>query len=116
MVKRYKMGPIFTPPVVSSLDGPLATLQVPSDVGGANWPGGSLDPENNRLYIHSHSAIYAQRAVPANPAQSDMGYVAGPGARRRWWPASRRRRRSRRAAGRGGGAGAAAPTCKGCRS
>ena len=77
VVKRYKMGPVFTPPVVSSLDGPLATLQVPSDVGGANWPGGSLDPDNNYLYIHSHSAIYVSGLVPANPAQSDMGYVAG---------------------------------------
>ena len=77
VVKRYKMGPLFTPPVVSSLDGPLATLQVPSDVGGANWPGGSLDPENNFLFIHSHSAIYVSGLVQANPAQSDMGYVAG---------------------------------------
>jgi quinoprotein glucose dehydrogenase len=71
------MGPIFTPPVVSSLDGPLATLQVPSEVGGANWPGGSLDPENNHLYVHSHRAVYTNSLVPANPAQSDMGYVAG---------------------------------------
>ena len=77
MVKRYKMGPIFTPPVVSSLDGPLGTLQVPSDVGGANWPGGSFDPENNFLYIHSHTAVYVSGLVPANPPQSDMGYVAG---------------------------------------
>jgi len=77
VVKRYKMGPIFTPPVVSSLDGPLATLQVPSDVGGANWPGGSLDPDNNWLFIHSHSAIYVSGLVPATPAQSDMGYIAG---------------------------------------
>ena len=77
VVKRYRMGPLFTPPVVSSLDGPLATLQVPSDVGGANWPGGSLDPENNFLYIHSHSAVYVNGLVQANPAQSDMGYVAG---------------------------------------
>jgi quinoprotein glucose dehydrogenase len=77
VVKRYKMGPLFTPPVASSLDGPLATLQVPSDVGGANWPGGSLDPQNNFLFIHSHSAVYVSGLVPANPAQSDMGYVAG---------------------------------------
>jgi quinoprotein glucose dehydrogenase len=77
VVKRYKMGPLFTPPVVSSLDGPLATLQLPADVGGANWPGGSLDPENNHLYIHSHTAVYLNGLVPANPAQSDMGYVAG---------------------------------------
>jgi quinoprotein glucose dehydrogenase len=77
VVKRYKMGPIFTPPVVSSLDGPLGTLQVPSEVGGANWPGGSLDPDNNFLYVHSHSAVYVNGLVPANPAQSDMGYVGG---------------------------------------
>jgi len=77
VVKRYKMGPLFTPPVASSLEGPLATLQVPSDVGGANWPGGSLDPENNVLFIHSHSAVYVSGLVPANPAQSDMGYVSG---------------------------------------
>ena len=56
VAKRYRMGPLFTPPVVSSLDGPLATLQVPADVGGANWPGGSFDPETNHLYIHSHTA------------------------------------------------------------
>jgi quinoprotein glucose dehydrogenase len=77
VVKRYRMGPIFTPPVVSSLDGPLGTLQVPADVGGANWPGGSLDPDTNVLYIHSHSAVYVNSLVPATPGQSDMGYVAG---------------------------------------
>jgi quinoprotein glucose dehydrogenase len=77
VAKRYKMGPIFTPPVVSSLDGPLATLQVPAEVGGANWPGGSFDPESNHLYVHSHRAVYLNALVPANPAQSDMGYVAG---------------------------------------
>ena len=77
VVKRYRMGPLFTPPVVSSLEGPLATLQMPADVGGANWPGGSMDPENNFLYIHSHTAVFLNGLVPANPAQSDMGYVSG---------------------------------------
>jgi quinoprotein glucose dehydrogenase len=77
VAKRYKMGPIFTPPVASSLDGPLATVQMPSEVGGANWPGGSFDPESNHLYIHSHTAVYMNALVPANAAQSDMGYVAG---------------------------------------
>ena len=77
VVKRYKMGPIFTPPVVSSLEGPLGTLQLPSDVGGANWPGGSLDPENNYLYIHSHTTVFVSGLVPGNPAQTDMAYVAG---------------------------------------
>jgi quinoprotein glucose dehydrogenase len=77
VVRRYRIGPLFTPPVVSSLEGPLATLQMPADVGGANWPGGSMDPENNFLYIHSHTAVFLNGLVPANPAQSDMGYVSG---------------------------------------
>ncbi len=77
VVKRYRMGPLFTPPVLSAPEGPLATLQVPSDVGGANWPGGSLDPESNLLYIHSHTGVFLNGLVPANPGQSDMGYVSG---------------------------------------
>lgn len=74
---RYKMGPLFTPPAVSSLDGPLGTLQMPGDVGGANWPGGSFDPETNYLYIHSHTTVYVSGLVEANPDRSDMGYTGG---------------------------------------
>ena len=78
VVKRYKMGPIFTPPVVSKAEGPVATLQVPSEVGGANWPGGSFDPESNFLYIHSHTNVYANGLMPpTSPAQSDMAYISG---------------------------------------
>ena len=78
VVKRYRMGQLFTPPVLSSLEGPLATLQVPSDVGGANWPGGSMDPDNNFLYIHSHTNAFVNGLVPPNsPTQSDMAYIAG---------------------------------------
>jgi quinoprotein glucose dehydrogenase len=76
-VKRYQIGPLFTPPVFSKADGPIATLQVPSDHGGANWPGGAFDPETNRLYIHSHTAVFAIGIVPADPSTSDMGYVSG---------------------------------------
>jgi quinoprotein glucose dehydrogenase len=77
IVKRYQIGPLFTPPVLSKADGPLATLQVPSDHGGANWPGGAFDPETNRLYVHSHTAVFSIGIVPADPATSDMGYVSG---------------------------------------
>jgi quinoprotein glucose dehydrogenase len=77
VTKRYRMGPLFTPPVLSTLEGPLAVLQVPADVGGANWPGGSFDPESNLLFIHSHTAVFLNGLVPANPAQSDMGFVSG---------------------------------------
>ena len=76
-IKRYQIGPLFTPPVFSNPNGPIATLQVPADTGGANWPGGSFDPETNRLYIHSHTVVFTIGIVPAAPAVSDMGYVSG---------------------------------------
>src|SRR4029077_2276851 len=47
LVKRYRNGPLFTPPTLSKPDGPIATLMVPADTGGANWPGASFDPETN---------------------------------------------------------------------
>ena len=77
VIKRFRIGPMYTPPILSDAGGPLATLQVPADHGGANWPGGSLDPETNRLYIHSHTAVFAVGIVPADSDSSDMGFVSG---------------------------------------
>ena len=50
----YKMGPIFTPPVVSKWEGPRGTLMIPEVTGGANWQGGSFDPETKRFYIFTN--------------------------------------------------------------
>ena len=77
VIKKYRIGPLYTPPSLSHADGPLATIMVPADTGGANWPGASFDPETSRLYIHSHTSAYLAGLVPANPAASDFGYVAG---------------------------------------
>ena len=49
-VSKYKLGPLFTPPVVSKPDGPLATLTLAGALGGTNWPGGSYDPETHTVY------------------------------------------------------------------
>jgi quinoprotein glucose dehydrogenase len=75
---RYKMGPIFTPPVLSKWEGPLATLMLPAATGGANWQGGSLDPETNILYIFSNTAATALGLVPGDPKRNnDMKLVQG---------------------------------------
>jgi quinoprotein glucose dehydrogenase len=66
VVELYRLGPLFTPPAVATPDGPIGTLMLPADVGGANWPGGSFDPETNRLYIHSHTAVFTLRDIPAD--------------------------------------------------
>jgi quinoprotein glucose dehydrogenase len=76
IISRYKIGPLFTPPVVSRWEGPLATLMMPSTVGGANWAGGSFDPETNMFYIQSSTAVTPLGLVPGGD-QSDMDWIRG---------------------------------------
>lgn len=73
----HKLGPIFTPPVVSNINGPLGTLMAPATGGGTNWPGGSYDPETNTLYVVSNSSVVSLAVVEPYPGQSDMAYIQG---------------------------------------
>ncbi len=78
IASRYKMGPIFTPPVVSKWDGPLGILMLPNITGGANWQGGALDPETNVFYIFSNTNISTLGLVPGNPERNnDFAWVQG---------------------------------------
>jgi len=73
VAKKYRLGPLFTPPALDGPGAPTATLMLPGDVGGANWPGGSFDPETNRLYIHSHAAVFTLPNIPADLKPFDPG-------------------------------------------
>ena len=78
MVSRYKLGPVFTPPVVSRIDGPLATLAMATAGGGTNWPGGSFDPETQTLYVSSNRNVSQLGLVPPRPeTKNDLPYVQG---------------------------------------
>jgi quinoprotein glucose dehydrogenase len=77
VIQRYKIGPLFTPPVVSRWEGPLATLMLPNVTGGANWQGGSLDPETNVFYIFSNTNVSALGLMPGDGVKSDMLFVRG---------------------------------------
>jgi quinoprotein glucose dehydrogenase len=78
LVSKYRIGPLFTPPSVSTLDGTLATITSPGSTGGANWPGGSYDPETHKLYVYSQTAIALLGMIPSpSPQFSDMEYVQG---------------------------------------
>ena len=46
-MKRFRLGPLFTPP---SLQG---TLQRPGWSGGVNWGGAAFDPETELLYVRT---------------------------------------------------------------
>ena len=71
IVSQYKIGPIYTPAIVQGENGLRATLFVPN---GANWPGGSYDPDTGLMYLYSHTLSRAIGLV-SDPGRSDMEYV-----------------------------------------
>ena len=77
IVANYKLGPLFTPPVLSTWPKPLGTLVSPVVTGGANWQGGSLDPETNTLYIFSNSGTQSLGLLPPEGGRSDMNMIQG---------------------------------------
>jgi len=78
LVKNYRLGPIYTPPVVSKQPGPLATLMLGPANGGTNWPGGSFNPENHTVYVYACNSCFASIGlVPPPPGLSDLRYVVG---------------------------------------
>ncbi len=77
LVARYKIGPMFTPPVVSNPHGPLATLTLSTAGGGSNWPGGSYDPETHIAYVSAQSAVTAIGLLPPTGGRSDMNFISG---------------------------------------
>src|SRR5579862_946722 len=80
IIKNYKIGPIFTPPVESKAEGPWATLT--ASLSGSNWYGGSIDPETGVVYVGSSRGVIGISPVPSG-TRSDVGYISGsaPGAR-----------------------------------
>ena len=77
IVSQYKLGPVFTPPVVSKAEGPLATLALATSGGGTNWPGGSYDPETHIAYVFSQRSMSILGLVPSDPRVTDEAYIQG---------------------------------------
>jgi len=77
-IKDYKIGPLFSPPLVGKPEGPLGALLSPGNLGGTNWPGGAYDPETHLLYVFSQTTVQSNSLVPpGDPKISDMRYISG---------------------------------------
>ena len=72
LVGKYKIGPIYTPPIVRGQDGKDGLLFIPN---GPNWPGGSFDPDTGMLYVYSHTLVRVLSMVN-DPKRSDMAYIS----------------------------------------
>ncbi|HSG00805.1 MAG TPA: pyrroloquinoline quinone-dependent dehydrogenase, partial [Vicinamibacterales bacterium] len=70
-LKRYRTGPLYTPPSVEG------TIVRPGIIGGANWGGGSFDPETGLLYVKTSNLPFIVSIVepdrsPSNPRASEV--------------------------------------------
>lgn len=72
VLQQYKLGPLFTPPIARGEGGKVGTLYIPN---GANWPGGSFDPETGMVYVYSHSLLRVLSMVN-DSKRSDMNYIS----------------------------------------
>jgi len=63
-LRKFRLGPIFTPP---SLTG---TLQRPAQNGGANWGGAAFDPESGYLFIRAANQIGVNRVGKNNGSET----------------------------------------------
>ena len=80
MVANYKIGPLYTPHIVSKYPAPLGMIQNPANDGAGQWPGGALDPETNIFYIFSNMSYAPWRGLlPGDPARTDLGDDLGHG-------------------------------------
>jgi glucose dehydrogenase len=78
ITSKYKLGPVFTPPAASAVNGPLATLTLGTASGGTNWPGGSYDPETHTVFASACNACLTPIGlVQPTKEFSDMNYILG---------------------------------------
>ncbi|PZU08849.1 MAG: quinoprotein glucose dehydrogenase [Sphingomonas sp.] len=77
LVKNYKIGPLYTPPVLSR-PGRWGTITNPGIQGGTNWPGGCYDPETHMVYVYSKSTPGLIGIVPNGDQKvSEFPHVHG---------------------------------------
>ena len=65
-MKKYRIGPVFTPP---SLEG---TLQRPTTTGGSGWGGAAFDSDTGVLYVKSSEGISINRVCKNNQGDPDI--------------------------------------------
>ena len=78
VVESFKMGPMFNPPALSKIGGPLGALTLGTTGGGTNWPGAGYDPETHTVYAQAANSQIVPIGLIEPPAGfSDITYVLG---------------------------------------
>ena len=67
-VKNFRLGPLFSPPMLSVDGGLQGTIQRPYVGGGASWTGAAIDPETGLLYVPSMNRFSVLKYYTPDPA------------------------------------------------
>jgi quinoprotein glucose dehydrogenase len=71
VLKAFDRGPLFTPP------SERGTVQLPGNVGGADWGGAAVDPTSGMLYVPSLTSPIIDQLVKPDPARGNLAYRRG---------------------------------------
>ncbi len=78
-VKNFRLGPLFTPPMLSVEGGLQGTIQRPHIAGGASWTGAAADPDTGLLYVPSANRFSVLKYYTPDPAEGgNLRYTQGP--------------------------------------
>jgi quinoprotein glucose dehydrogenase len=67
VASHYKLGGLYTAPIMAKKGGPYGVINLPGYIGGINWPGGSYDPETYTVYTYSQTNPLNIGGIIANP-------------------------------------------------
>ena len=81
MIKKYyKMGPMFSPAIVSKPGGPYGVIDIGNLGGGTNWPGAGFNPETHVVFAPAANAgVVMFGLVEPPPGLTDNRYLEGVG-------------------------------------
>ena len=87
-VKDYKMGPLFSPPLVpdDQPGGAKGQLTMPGGWGSGNWHTGAFDPDTGIYYAVSHTQPGISRAIKTDDPTATMAYATQARERREGGP------------------------------
>jgi quinoprotein glucose dehydrogenase len=69
IVAKYDHGPLFTPPSERGI------IQVPGVAGGANWSGGTIDPETGTLYVGTYRLPFVVSVRKPGASESSYDFI-----------------------------------------
>ena len=87
-IKDFKMGPLFSPPLLPSDQpgGSKGQLTMPGGWGSGNWHTGAFDPETGIYYAVSHTQPGISRVIKTDDPVATMDYATQARERREGGP------------------------------